>query len=215
MAALAGAAAVVARKFLGKADADWQAARPSAPYTPPQPATTASEPVGAATVDEAGVPEDQAAASVDAVTVSDESMPAADVSEAAAEDIGTPAQDFAAPPGDSDVADSLGDESTDTLPSEANQASLVYSTESEGAAESSAESSPTDTSEAASPEQSRYQSEGVYIGQEPPEGYTIKGNERSKKYHVPGSVGYTRTAGDVWFNSVEAAERVGFVRAQR
>lgn len=34
-AASAGAVAVVARKFLGSQDADWQAARPSAPYAPP------------------------------------------------------------------------------------------------------------------------------------------------------------------------------------
>jgi hypothetical protein len=57
--------------------------------------------------------------------------------------------------------------------------------------------------------------EGVYVGHEPPEGYTIKGNDRSKKYHVPESAGYARTTGDVWFNSEEAAERAGFVRAQR
>lgn len=41
-AALAGVAVVVARKFLGSQDADWQAARPSAPYAPPSSGTTAA-----------------------------------------------------------------------------------------------------------------------------------------------------------------------------
>ena len=61
----------------------------------------------------------------------------------------------------------------------------------------------------------RYQGEGVYVGSEPPEGFTIKGNERSMKYHVPESAGYSRTVAEVWFNSEEAAQQAGFVRAQR
>jgi hypothetical protein len=66
--------------------------------------------------------------------------------------------------------------------------------------------------EAVSP---RYEGEGVYVGTEPPEGFTIKGNERSMKYHVPESAGYNRTVAEVWFNSEEAAQSAGFVRAQR
>jgi hypothetical protein len=62
---------------------------------------------------------------------------------------------------------------------------------------------------------SRYQGEGVYVGSEPPEGFTIKGNERSMKYHVPESAGYSRTVAEVWFNSEDAAQQAGFVRAQR
>ena len=61
----------------------------------------------------------------------------------------------------------------------------------------------------------RYEGEGVYVGHEPPEGFTIKGNERSMKYHVPESSGYGRTIAEVWFNSEEAAQQAGFVRAQR
>ena len=61
----------------------------------------------------------------------------------------------------------------------------------------------------------RYQGEGVYVGHEPPEGFTIKGNERSMKYHVPESSGYGRTVAEVWFNSEDAAQQAGFVRAQR
>lgn len=57
--------------------------------------------------------------------------------------------------------------------------------------------------------------EGSYVGDEPPEGFNIKGNDRSMKYHVPGSAAYERTLAEVWFNSEEAAQAAGFVRAQR
>lgn len=57
--------------------------------------------------------------------------------------------------------------------------------------------------------------EGSYIGTEPPQGYTIKGNERSMKYHIPASGGYERTIADVWFVSEEAAQAAGFTKAQR
>jgi hypothetical protein len=54
-----------------------------------------------------------------------------------------------------------------------------------------------------------------YVGDEPPEGYVIKGNDRSKKFHVPGSAGYERTIADVWFTTEAAAEAAGFTKAQR
>jgi hypothetical protein len=56
---------------------------------------------------------------------------------------------------------------------------------------------------------------GSHVGPNPPEGFDIKGNERSMKYHLPGSAGYARTTGEVWFNSEEAAQAAGFVRSQR
>lgn len=57
--------------------------------------------------------------------------------------------------------------------------------------------------------------DGSYVGSEPPEGFVIKGNERSMKFHVKGNAGYERTIADVWFNSEEAAEAAGFTKAQR
>jgi hypothetical protein len=57
--------------------------------------------------------------------------------------------------------------------------------------------------------------EGSYAGENPPEGFTIKGNERSMKFHLPDSGGYDRTIADVWFANEEAAEKAGFTRAQR
>lgn len=57
--------------------------------------------------------------------------------------------------------------------------------------------------------------EGSYVGDEPPEGFAIKGNDRSKKYHVPGSASYERTSAEVWFVDEETAQAAGFVKAQR
>jgi hypothetical protein len=64
------------------------------------------------------------------------------------------------------------------------------------------------------PKHARY-GEGSFNGENPPEEFTIKGNERSMKYHTPESPSYERTNADVWFNSAEAAERAGFTRSQR
>lgn len=57
--------------------------------------------------------------------------------------------------------------------------------------------------------------EGAYVGAEPPEGFAIKGNERSMKYHTPEAAGYDRTNADVWFASEAAAQAAGFTRALR
>ena len=43
-----------------------------------------------------------------------------------------------------------------------------------------------------------------------PEGFDIKGNENSKKYHTPESPWYDKTEAEVWFASQEAAEAAGF-----
>ena len=55
--------------------------------------------------------------------------------------------------------------------------------------------------------------EGSYRGENPPEGFDIKGNEDSMKFHTPASPWYAATVAEVWFNSVEAAEAAGFVPA--
>ncbi|CAM3931543.1 50S ribosomal protein L4 [Helcobacillus massiliensis] len=48
-----------------------------------------------------------------------------------------------------------------------------------------------------------------------PEGYTIKGNKDSMKYHTEKSPWYGRTKAEVWFASEEAAQAAGFVNAVR
>jgi large subunit ribosomal protein L17 len=43
-----------------------------------------------------------------------------------------------------------------------------------------------------------------------PEGFTIKGNKDSMKYHTPESRWYDQTVAEVWFATQEAAEAAGF-----
>lgn len=45
---------------------------------------------------------------------------------------------------------------------------------------------------------------------ETPEGYAIKGNKNSMKYHVPGSRWYSGTTAEIWFDSPANAEAAGF-----
>jgi large subunit ribosomal protein L17 len=42
------------------------------------------------------------------------------------------------------------------------------------------------------------------------DGFDIKGNADSMKYHVPGSPHYDRTVAEVWFATTDAAEKAGF-----
>ena len=67
---------------------------------------------------------------------------------------------------------------------------------------------------AASPAEESGDGPGSYVGTEPPDGYYIKGNENSMKYHTPESPFYTQTVAELWFSSVEAAEAAGFAAVQ-
>jgi len=55
--------------------------------------------------------------------------------------------------------------------------------------------------------------DGSYVGEEPPAGFDIKGNEDSMKFHTSESPWYDRTVAEVWFNSEAAAQAAGFVNA--
>ncbi len=46
-----------------------------------------------------------------------------------------------------------------------------------------------------------------------PEGFDIKGNADSMKFHRPGGQWYDATVAEVWFRTAEAAEAAGFVEA--
>ncbi|QIK75411.1 50S ribosomal protein L17 [Nocardioides piscis] len=48
---------------------------------------------------------------------------------------------------------------------------------------------------------------------EAPEGFPIKGNEDSMKFHEPDGQWFAQTTAEVWFDSVESAEAAGFTRA--
>lgn len=46
-----------------------------------------------------------------------------------------------------------------------------------------------------------------------PEGYTIKGNKDSMKYHLPDGQWYDQTVAEVWFDTEDAAQKAGFEKA--
>lgn len=48
---------------------------------------------------------------------------------------------------------------------------------------------------------------------EAPEGFEVKGNADSMKYHVPGSRWYSSTKAEIWFDSAESAETAGYAPA--
>ncbi len=213
IAALGGIAFVLARKFLGSKDSDWQAARPSTPYTPPKPT---SAPAPSPVVSEDAASEDAASeesaplgdagddpqggesAHADYIEANGEAEPEQPAEGGVAEAEAQPVAEVEALTG-ADVVTELAE---DGLISE------------EDGLNSEDGDSPED-GVAPDADRSKYSGEGVYVGSEPPEGYTIKGNERSMKYHLPESSGYVRTIAEVWFNSEEAAQAAGFIRAQR
>ncbi len=50
-------------------------------------------------------------------------------------------------------------------------------------------------------------------GGDGPDGYPIKGNQDSMKYHQPGGQWFDQTIAEVWFATAEDAEAAGFVEA--
>jgi len=48
---------------------------------------------------------------------------------------------------------------------------------------------------------------------EAPEGFPIKGNQDSMKYHEPGSQWFEQTVAEVWFDSAASAEAAGYTKA--
>jgi large subunit ribosomal protein L17 len=48
---------------------------------------------------------------------------------------------------------------------------------------------------------------------EAPEGFPIKGNEDSMKFHEPDGQWFEQTVAEVWFDTAESAEAAGFTRA--
>jgi hypothetical protein len=222
VAAIAGAAVFVIRRFLGSRDADWQAARPTTPYAPPRPAETSHSAESAAsaaapTVDGADAGDDpQGGLSAHLVNVEADGAAVPD-QPAEGGDVEAPAEAI------TEIEESLfetsvGEETPTEAAPEPDIAEPVMADTAEAAVEADPDAVSVDEATeavAAAMASPRYEGEGVYVGHEPPEGFTIKGNERSMKYHVPESSGYGRTIAEVWFNSEDAAQQAGFVRAQR
>ncbi len=81
-------------------------------------------------------------------------------------------------------------------------------------AEGAAKNASTAEDTAAAEESTAPYGEDSYKGETPPEGFDIKGNEDSMKFHTPESPWYDRTVAEVWFRTAEAAEAAGFVNAK-
>jgi large subunit ribosomal protein L17 len=78
--------------------------------------------------------------------------------------------------------------------------------------EESASPAPVEVEESASTEETPY-GEGSHAPLEDgsaPEGFPVKGNTNSMKYHTPESPSYDRTVAEVWFTTPQAAEAAGF-----
>jgi hypothetical protein len=231
-AGIAGVAVVLVRRFLGSRDADWQAARPTTPYAPPRPAepagTTAAGTTAADAIDDShedpqgGLSAHLLNLEADGAAVPDQPAEGGDFENR----VETPSVGDNAPGETTAFAGEVPSEMPVLVEETPTDVTLAPEPAEPAAAEE-AIAAPATTGDkdtvapselAAPPAQgaaSKYQGEGVYVGAEPPEGFSIKGNERSMKYHVPESAGYSRTVAEVWFNSEEAAQQAGFVRAQR
>jgi hypothetical protein len=215
VAAIGGVVVVVARRLMGKADSDWQAARPTAPYSPPKSEQAATP---EAVVDATAATNGQvtAEASDDPQAGTTAHLADADANaEPAADDV--TAEEVQA---DGSVAEAAGfvptpEETDETPPGESPPESVEGVEAEEPVSVEAVDQIQPDENAGPPLPRPKYEGEGVYVGSDPPEGYSIKGNERSRKYHVPESGGYSRTTAEVWFNSEEAAQRAGFVRAQR
>jgi len=243
VAAVTAVAVVAFRKFFGTKDADWQAARPSTPYAPPTPPTPptpapADAPVVEVPVDEVpveDVPESTGSDGLPADTggaAADDPQGGESAHDESLEANGEPVPDQPAEGGEvTSEAVEAADVSVVTIPTTVELGEPPAERYEQQPTETNEYQEPVDggyaepgggaeydrpaeggLSEAGEP---RWSGEGVYVGNEPPEGYVIKGNSRSMKYHVPEATGYARTTAEVWFNSEEAAQQAGFVRAQR
>ncbi|QIK72923.1 hypothetical protein G7070_12425 [Propioniciclava coleopterorum] len=181
---------VAIRKFLAPSDSGWQAHEPSSPYVPTSTQNLVDDLTkkGEEVKDAAAEWIDDAGDKVDAVKAK-----AADIAEDAADKL----DDAKA-----DAKDAVED-AKDALKKGADSAKAKAS-DAKDAAEGDA-----------APFAGSPYGEGSYVGTEPPEGFSIKGNERSMKFHVPGNGGYERTIADVWFASEDAATAAGFTKAQR
>ncbi len=115
-----------------------------------------------------------------------------------------PAKKAAPAPAPVDEDEGVEEEPTD----EAAEADVAVATEAEGADTDAFEETEGGTA-------------GAYDGShapledasKAPEGFPIKGNEDSKKYHEPDGQWYEQTEAEVWFSTAEAAEAAGFTKA--
>ncbi|OAX52703.1 50S ribosomal protein L17, sunset domain variant [Rothia kristinae] len=80
-------------------------------------------------------------------------------------------------------------------------------------AESSAAAEAPAQAEASADEQLPAGAHAPLESGEAPEGFEVKGNSDSMKYHVPGSRWYKSTTAEIWFDTAESAKAAGYAPA--
>lgn len=186
--ALLGGVVVAIRRLLAPPNDGWHAHSPADAYVadPTEAVHKVAEGAKQAAEKVADVAEDVAAAAADKIE---------DVKDAAA-DLADEAKDVAADAGKTveDTAEKVADKAKEAV-DEVKDA--------------------LDAGDDAAPFADSPFGEGSFQGSEPPEGYRVKANSRSRKYRVPGGAGYDGANADVWFSSTAAAEAAGFTQAKR
>ncbi|WP_107771653.1 30S ribosomal protein S2, sunset domain variant [Nocardioides sediminis] len=115
-----------------------------------------------------------------------------------------------------------GDAKTDDTPAAEATGAASEAPAADAAAEAKTEAPAEAATEEKAEEKSDEKSEAPYGADSAaaredgsaPEGFEIKGNENSKKFHASTSPWFERTNADVWFRTAEAAEAAGFVNAE-
>ncbi|PUA80711.1 30S ribosomal protein S2 [Nocardioides currus] len=113
-----------------------------------------------------------------------------------------------------------GDVKTDDTPAAEATGAAAEAPAAQAAAESATEiksfaAAPAEDEKAAPAEVEYADSAPATEDGSAPEGFEIKGNKDSMKFHAPTSPWYSRTKAEVWFKTAEAAEAAGFVNAEQ
>lgn len=216
---LAAVAGVVAKKLLAdSSNGNWQQSYTPAP--PPAPRSTSTSTVSndAATADavppdlSAEAPVEAAPYDAPSADTSADDEPAPDAAEPEAADTAEPTDDAAAAsPGEaiSDSVDGPHEVTTPDAPAE-----VIEVAEDPFAV--------SETAPAAAASRRSKGLAGLELGDDAaaplpdgsaPDGFDIKGNQDSGKFHTPASRWYEQTVAEVWFRTEEAAEKAGFVKA--
>lgn len=109
---------------------------------------------------------------------------------------------------DTDIDDADSDDAADDDADDDLQSELLGDAEDDDAED---EDSEDEDSEDAAPYGEG--SHGPTAAGSAPEGYSIKGNANSMKYHQPDGQWYDQTEAEAWFATTEDAERAGFTEA--
>ncbi|WP_084622881.1 MULTISPECIES: 30S ribosomal protein S2, sunset domain variant [Nocardioides] len=119
------------------------------------------------------------------------------------------------------AVEATGGDATTEAPAAESTGAAVEAPAAAAAAEAVVEAPAADEAAAEVKPLADVPAEGEFAGSAPanedgsaPEGFDIKGNKDSMKFHAPTSPWYGRTKAEVWFKTAEAAEAAGFVNAE-